>query len=138
MVDDDANLGTINLLSTSLVTADTTLKRYATWFPKEGLSYGAFPDFYHIAFTLGFSSGTVNSVGYDGLLLDNVISENELQYILALRNDIAIIVTDMQGTDNLNVNQNLSIRQLSNILNEFFRKWSYHDENSPFFLLRNE
>ena len=135
MVDDTANQGTIAMLSTDLVTADTTLKRYASWFPRAGLSYGAFPDFAHIAFTLGFSSGTVNGVGYDGVLLDNVISENETQYIVALRNDIAIIVSDMQSADN--VNQNLSIRQLNAILNEFFRKWSYHDENSPFFLLHN-
>jgi len=94
-----------------------------------------FPDFAHIAFTLGFSSGTVNGVGYDGVLMDNVISEDETQYIVALRNDIAIIVSDMQSADN--VDQNLSIRQINAILNEFFRKWSYHDENSPFFLLHN-
>jgi len=136
MMDDAVNRGTIALLSTDLVTADTTLKRYVSWFPKEGLSYGAFPDFAHIAFTLGFSSGTVNGVGYNGVLLDNVISEKEIQYIMALRNDIAIIVADIQAADQ--VNQNLSINQLNAMLNEFFRKWSYHDESSPFFLLRNE
>ena len=67
MVDDGANRGTIALLSADLVTADTTLKRYVSWFPREGLSYGAFPGFDHVAYTLGYGSGTVNGVGYDGM-----------------------------------------------------------------------
>jgi len=80
-----------------------------------------------------------NDMPYNGILVDDVISETEIRYLEILRDDISLIVSAMESPDNPpNENQNLTVLQMDNILKTFFDKWSFHNEESPYFLLRTE
>ena len=133
------NRDTLIIISNCFIEADTLLMQYKYSRLSEGLNYGAVPNFNDIAHTIGFGSGTFNDVRYNCILHDDVISENEMRYLVALRDDIVLQLGRIQSTKNPpNENEKLTIAQLNNILNDFFDTWSYHNENSPYFLLRNE
>jgi hypothetical protein len=130
-------------ISNSLIRAHTLLTQYR-FTATMGLRYGVHPyDFQFISTTLGYGHGFVNDVAWngrwDGLLFDSVISENEISYLTALREDIAIVISEMEfGELPVNANENLTITQLNNILSTFFQKWTFNNENSPLFLLARE
>ena len=72
----------------------TTLKYYAMSFPLNGefrSSYTGTIDFEHIAYTLAYGIGTVNTNSYSAILEDGSISEDEMQYLITLKNDIDVI-----------------------------------------------
>ena len=139
LTNDNTNADTLMRISGNLIRADSLLTQYKYTSSSETLIYGAIPNFDDIACTMGFGVGTFNDVRYDYILHDNVISENEVLYLTALRDDIAQLSDGMQSSENPpNENKNLSIAQLNNILREFFDVWSYHNEDSPYYLLRSE
>lgn len=117
----------------------TTLKYYAMSFPLNGnfrSSYTGTIDFEHIAHTLAYGTGTVNTSSYSAILEDGFISENEMKYLITLKNDIDVMIESMTSSENpLQENIDLTTTQLDYILNLFFDKWSYHTENSPYLLL---
>ena len=136
---DESNRLTVSVLSHRFVSLDSTLARYVYYFPSEKLYYGGTFDFNYIAYTLTSGTGTANGMPYAGVMSDNDISEAELRYLTILRDDINLIVADMVSTEiSPQENQNLTISQLNRVLSAFFDKWSYHNEDSPYFLLRSE
>ena len=134
-----ANLRVYSTLSRSFARLDTTLKWYAVSFPPKGIirsSYHGMPDFSFISDTLTDGTGGFNNMQYSGILFDGKISEKEIRYLEILRDDIDVILASMVSSENPpQENQNLTIRQIDDILNAFFSKWSFHHEDSPYFLL---
>lgn len=118
----------------------TTLKWYDSIFQAEGsvrTNYnGIAINFDNIAFTLTSTTGVVNNFSYSGILTDGKISENEVEYLSTLKNDIDIIVKAMALEDNsLKEDPNLTTSKIDDILNNILSKWSCNNENSPYFLL---
>ena len=138
----DLNRQSLTTLSHNFIRLDTVLKQYATCFPPKGgvrNVYTSIYDFDFISHTLTDGRGEANDVPFNGILLDDAISEIEIRYLEILRDDITQIVADMGSSDNPpQENQNLTVSQMDNILNTFFSKWSFHNEESPYFLLRVE
>ena len=129
-------------LAHSLIRLDTMLKQYATCFPLKGGArnvYTGIYDFGFIADTMTIGEGMANDMPYNGIFIDDAISENEIHYLEILRDDISLIVSSMVSPDNPpNENQNLTVSQMDNILDVFFSKWSFYNEESPYYLLRIE
>lgn len=129
----------LTFLACDFTQLHTTLKYYAMSFPPKGQirsSYTGTIDFEHIAYTLTAGIGKVNNNSYSGLLEDGVISEEELQYLTILKNDIDIMIESMTSSENpLQENPKLTTTQIDYILKIFFDKWSWNKENSPYFLL---
>ena len=139
LTNDNTKTDTLMRISDSLIRADSLLTQYKYTAPSEALVYGAIPNFEDIARTMGFGAGTFNDVRIDYILQDNHISESEVLYLTALKDDIARLTDSMQSSENPpNENKNLAITQLNNILRAFFDVWSYHNEDSPYYLLRSE
>ena len=132
----------LTTISKNFIRLDTVLKQYATFFPPKGTSrssYTSIPDFGTISDTLITGTSVVNDSSYDALLTDDQVSENEARYLNVLKEDIDLIITAMASTDNpLQANQRITVYQMDNILSPFFSKWSYHNEDSPYFLLRTK
>ena len=141
VVSEDAR-NTLTAISHSFVRLDTVLKQYATFFQPKGTTRNAYTgilDFNFVSNTLIAGTGAVNDNPYNGILVDDFISENEARYLAVLKEDIDLIITAMASTDNpLQANQSITVYQMDNILSLFFSKWSYHNEDSPYFLLRAE
>jgi len=137
---DDVKRTSLQNISNYCIIANTLLTQYKYSFssnvPLDGSPYG----FDFISYTLGDGYGMVNDVGWngrwDGIQFDNIVSENELQYLTVLRDDIKTLRVDMSLSDNqYNVNVKLTIAQLNSILSYFYQKWSFNNTNSPFLLL---
>ena len=131
---------TIIQISNNLVVADALLSQYRGYFSDVSLDYGStFQNFEYISYTLSGDGGTANDIRYESILQDNAISEKEVRYLTALRDGIASIYTAMESAESSpQEDKNLTTARLSVILNEFFDKWSPHNENSPLSLLVNE
>ena len=131
---------TIIQISNNLVVADALLSQYRGYFSDVRLDYGStFSNFEYISYTLSGDGGTANDIVYESILQDPAISEKEVRYLTALRDDIESIYMAMESADSSpQEDKNLTTAQLSVILNAFFDKWSPHNENSPFFLLIND
>lgn len=129
----------LTFLAYNFMQLHTTLKYYAMSFPPKGKlrsSYTGIIDFEHIGHTLNVGTGTVNTNSYSAILEDGSISEDEMQYLITLKNDIDVMIESMTSSENpLQENTAITTTQLDYILNLFFDKWSYHTENSPYFLL---
>jgi len=129
-------------ISQNFIKLDTVLKQYAGCFQPKGISrnvYTGILDFAFISNTLIYRTGAVNDNPYAGILVDDFVSKNEARYLAVLKEDISLIVTAMASIDNpLQANQSLTVSQMDKILGEFFDKWSFHNEESPYFLLRAE
>jgi|GEM_PF-1277769 len=143
VTDDETNRQSLTMLSHNFVKVDTILKQFGSWFPDTGFGVNVYAggvfDFGYISYTLTAGTGTANDVPYSGITADNTISENEVRYLTVLRDDIDLIIAAMVSAENPpQENQNLTVSQLNNILNDFFSKWSYLHEDSPYFLLRRE
>ena len=124
-------------ISDFLVRADTLLRQYQ-YSTLAGLNYMEIYGFGYISQTLRYGQGVSNDMPWNGVLFDNIISENERLYLMALSDDINQIIAEMKSTDDpLNENKNLTITQMNRILGDFSDKWSYHNENSPYFLLES-
>lgn len=133
----------LTMLSRYFTKLDTVLTWYATCFPPKGIVRNIYPgapfNFDFISYTLTDGTGTANDIQYSGITADGVISHNEIQYLTILRDDIDLIVGAMVSVENPpQENQNLTTSQIDAILNTFFSKWSFHNENSPYFLLQKE
>ena len=103
-----------------------------------------FPELPNLAETLGvlmplaLGSGHQirNGVRIDGILQDNVISEKERLFLENLRDDVDLIIKAMEHVEGQGkVNQDLSIAELSGMLETFEKKWTISHSDSPFFLL---
>jgi len=143
VTDYETNRQSLTMIAQYFVRLDTLLKQYSIEFPPKGIVRNVYPgtpfDFDYIAYTLTAGTGSANDMRYSGILVDGVISENEIRYLTILRDDIDLVIAAMVSTENPpNENQNLTSTQIDNILITFFEKWSYHSENSPYFLLRSE
>ena len=137
-VNDAMKRDTILDVSDYLVKADTLLTQYQ-YSTSAGLNYGGQSTFAFISYTLCYGQGALNDLSWDGILRDDIISENEFAYLTALRDDISLVIISMTSADDqFNENKNLTISQLNSILRDFFDKWTYHNENSPYFLLESE
>ena len=133
------NRDTLLRISDYLYKADTLLTQYHYSRPSAGLKYTAVYNFGFIASTMGFGSGTANDIRFNCILYDDEISDSEILYLTALRDDITRLTDSMQSSENPpNENKNLTITQLNNILSGFFDTWSYYNEDSPYYLLRSE
>ena len=143
ITDYETNRQILTMISQDFVRLDTLLKQYSIAFPPKGIVRNVYPgtpfDFDYISYTLTAGTGSANDMRYSGITVDGVISENEIRYLMILRDDINIVIASMVSTENPpNENQNLTSTQIDNILDTFFSKWSYHNENSPYFLLQSE
>ena len=139
----ETNQQSLTLLSQSFVRLDTILKQYGNWFPANGFGVNVYSgnifDFGFISYTLTAGTGTANGMPYSGITADGVISGNEIRYLVNLKNDIDEILAAMVSDENPpNERQDITIPQFDGILNNFFSKWSFQDENSPYYLLRSE
>ena len=131
------------IISQKFVRLDTVLKQYAISFPPKGTirgSYTGIPDFGYISNSLLAGSDSADSsMPYNGILVDDAISENEIRYLEILRDDFKLIAGTMSATDNpLQANGDLTVSQMDNILKTFFDKWSFNNEECPYLLLRRE
>ena len=130
------------MLSRRLTRLDAILGWYATSFRPRGVwrnHYTGFINFDFISSTLTASRFAIGDVLYYGIMESSVMSDNEILYLSILRDDISVIIASMASADNpLQENQNLTVYQMDNILNEFFSRWSIFYEGSPFFLLQSE
>jgi len=139
VTDCEINQQNLTMLSQNFVRLDTILKLYVYYFPSERIYYGDVFDFGFISYTLTAGTGTANGMAYSGITMDNAISENKVRYLTILRDDINLIVAAMVSNENPpQENQNLTTSQINTILDTFFSKWSFHNENSPYMLLRNK
>lgn len=139
----ETNRQNLTMLSRYFTKLDTVLTWYATYFPPKGSGRNIYPGFPYnfdfISYTLTEGTGTANDIQYSGITADGVISYNEIRYLTILRDDIELIVGAMVSAENPpQENQNLTTSQIDAILNTFFSKWSFHNENSPYFLLQRE
>lgn len=139
----ETNRQHLTMLSRYFTKLDTVLTWYATYFSPKGSSRNIYPGFPHnfdfISFTLTDGTGTANDIQYRGITADGMITYNEIRYLKFLRDDIHLIVGSMVSAENPpQENQNLTTSQIDTILNTFFSKWSFHNENSPYFLLQRE
>ena len=143
VTDYETNRQILTMIAQYFVRLDTLLKQYSIEFPPKGIVRNVYPgtpfDFDYISYTLTAGTGSANDMQYNGITVDGVISENEIRYLTILRDDIDLVIAAMVSTENPpNENQNLTSTQIDNILNTFFSKWSYSNENSPYFLLQSE
>ena len=112
------------------VRLDTLLTQYSYAHPGEQLRYSPAYNFAFIAHSLG---GT--NMADSGVMRDDVISDNELRYLEALRDDtFAMIDRLWQGTPK-DQYPNPSIAQINTTLNDFFDVWTRYNEGSPYHLL---
>lgn len=133
---DDMQKEKLIILVRDFIQLHTTFKYYSLSFGNLNTTYALVTDFEFIANTLTSQTGVVNSNAYSGILEDNEISENEYQYLTILKSDIDIMIKSMTSVQNpLQENQELTTIQINNMLNLFFDKWSWHKEDSPYFLL---
>ena len=135
------NRQTLIMLSHDFIRLDIRLTQYGTAFPPSGINRNTYVgtpfNFDYIAYTLTAGTGTANGVSYSGITADNTISANEVLYLRTLKDDIDQIIGEMVSPANPpNESQNLTSSQIDYILGIFFDKWSYHNEESPYFLLR--
>lgn len=139
----ETNRQSLVMLSSYFTKLDSTLTWYATCFPPKGIARNIYPgapfNFDFISYTLTDGTGTANDIQYSGITADGTISDNEIRYLTILRDDIDLIVASMVSAENPpQENQNLTASQVDMILDTFFSKWSFHNEDSPYFLLRSE
>ncbi len=139
----ETNRQSLTMLSRYFTKLDSVLTWYATCFPQKGTARNIYPgapfNFDFISYTLTDGTGIANGIQYNGITADGVISYNEIRYLTILRDDIDLIVEAMVSAENPpQENQNLTTFQIDEILNSFFSKWSFHNENSPYFLLQRE
>ena len=137
---DDTNNATILQICNYLVRADALLTQYRNYFPTPIMQYGStFYSFEYIAYTLGGIGGEANGVRYNSVLQGNGISDKEIRYLAALRDDMVNACAAMESDESSpQEDKKLTISHLNTILDEFFDKWSPHNEDSPFFLLQSE
>ena len=136
--DDAMKRNAILNISDCLVRADTLLRQYQ-YSTLAGLNYREAYGFGYISHTLRYGQGVSNDTPWNGVLFDNIISENECLYLIALGDDISHIIVEMKSIDDpFNENRNLTIAQMNSILSDFSDKWSYHNEKSPYFLLESD
>lgn len=129
---------TMYTLSSDFMELHTTINYYFIQFgSKSGNNYAGIIDFSFIsAYTLTVGTGTMNDNQYSGILEDGVISETEQRYLSILKDDIDDMIVLMTSDDvpaqsDLNFNET----QMEYMIDTFFDKWTWHDENSPFYLL---
>ncbi len=139
----ETNRQNLTILSRYFAKLDTVLTWYATCFPPKGIVRNIYPgapyNFDFISYTLTDETGTANDIQYRGITADSVISYNEIRYLTILRDDIDLIVGAMVSAENPpQESQNLTTSQIDAILKTFFSKWSFDNENSPYFLLQRE
>ncbi len=138
ITDDAVNQDSIEMLSVYFAKLDTIITQHRFYFDE--LYHPGILSFDYISYTLGSGSGETNGIRYNGILKDNAISENEVRYLIILRDDIKLIVNDMVSAENPpQENPDISITRLNAILGNFYDKWSsIHEEDSPYLLLRDE
>jgi hypothetical protein len=140
--DFEQNRQSLSALSHRFTSLHTLLKWYATGFPPKGMGrngYAGASDFEFISYTLIDGSSSVNTKEYSGIVADGAISEKEILYLTILRDDIDVIIASMVSPDNPpQEDKNLTTERIDRILDTFFSKWSFHEENSPFLLLLSE
>jgi len=135
----ESNSDTLIYLSYNFTRLDTILKCYTTMFPRVRYRNDYVINFDFIAHSLISERRSVNDMTYNGILVDSTVSEKEIKYITALRNDIDSIISDMISTENPpQENKNLTTSQIDTILNTFISKWEINNEDSPIYLLRSE
>ena len=123
----------LNLLKNDFIELHSILTYYSIIFET---NYGGFINFEFVSDTLTTGTGNVNSNVYNAILEDNKISEDEYEYFSILKNSIDVMIQSMTSNQNpLQENQELTTDQFDNILILFFDTWSWHDKDSPFFLL---
>ena len=138
----ETNQQSLIMISTSFTRLDTILKWYATIYPYSGTRNG-YPggifNFEFISYTLTSGTGTANDMPYSGISADGFISDDEVRYLTILRDDVDVIIDAMVSPTNPpQENNNLTSSQIDDILETFFSKWTFHNENSPYFLLRSK
>ena len=123
----------LNLLKNDFIELHSILTYYSIIFET---NYGGFINFEFVSDTLTTGTGNVNSNVYNAILEDNKISEDEYEYFSILKNSIDVMIQSMTSNQNpLQENQELTTDQFGSILILFFDTWSWHDKDSPFFLL---
>ena len=123
----------LNLLKNAFIELHSILTYYSIIFET---NYGGFINFEFVSDTLTTGTGNVNSNVYNAILEDNKISEDEYEYFSILKNSIDVMIQSMTSNQNpLQENQELTTDQFGSILILFFDTWSWHDKDSPFFLL---
>ena len=95
---DEPSLGetyAVEAAADCLAKADRTIRLYHSVFLND--SNFLYPSgtitFDFIAYTLGNNSGSMDDMRYDGVLLDGVISDNEIQFLSLLRDDLTTLST---------------------------------------------
>ncbi len=123
-----------NYLENRLLQLDTALYNYSLNFKEAN-----YPPIYSFDFIASFSiygTSEINSVPYNGILYDNSVSDSELQFLITLKDDIDILISDMASPENpIAENSNLTTEQFSDIINSFLDKWSADNEDNHYILL---
>ena len=138
----DTNQQSLVALSCSFAKLDTILKTFASSFPPKGVGRNVYPGaifgFDFISYTLTAGTGTANGISYEGITVDGLISDGEVSYLMLLRDDIDVIIASMASDETPPQAKNLTSSRIDEILITFTSKWSFHNENSPYFLLCND
>ena len=135
ITDVEENMHFFIMMSQEFAKLDAYFDQYNYNFTSIGF---VMPDFRNIGYMLTAGVLVFRERQYYGILADGTISENEIRYLMILREDISLISENLTSPDNpYHNNENLSIHHLNQILEDFYSKWSLGNENSPIFILQS-
>lgn len=122
-------------ISEKFVKLDNILNYYFSSI--SGKPYTGILNFEFISRVLTEQECQINDVKIPGILADESISEEEVQFLSTLKNDIFTIVCTMESEETHKLNHSFSMYQMESALTNFFDKWEMKSSDSPYRLLNN-
>lgn len=126
------------LLSNSFTKLHVSLKTQATFFPPPGVTRNCYPGavgFDMLSSTLTGGWGEWNVSRFQGVLFDNAVSEQEIEYLLALKNSADNMLERMTTGDGQYRLADISPSSLDQIILEFTDPYDIANGDSPLKLL---
>ena len=112
---------------------------YAKHFPPRKISrssYASFPDFTFVGDTLVGGWGELDGVAYKGITVDNTISAKEVQFLVALKEDVDQMIQALGVADEIyRLREDISVYAVDNVIDVFFENWSWRDSESLLYYL---
>ena len=127
-------------ISDNFTELHVALKNFATYFPTSGArnSYYGITDFDFIGRTLTVGRGEIRGNWYSGILFDNAISDEELQYLRVIRDCAGDMMEAMAPEGDLEQISKISSLYLDEVILEFLGKFDIVNEDNFMRLLFEE
>lgn len=126
------------LLSNYFTELHFALKTFATYFPPPGItrnSYSGHISFDFIGGTLVGGWGEINYNRYNGIMLDNAVTDKEIQYLMSLKESVDKMIEDLGTKENTYQIGEISPSYLDEVILDFTDKFDIDYDNSPLKLL---